>query len=73
MGRHEAPAAKATFDQVVDDYVTGRARELVRELDAWDAMTIDQKADAFDRDTAFDRARWIGSAAEILRELTRDA
>lgn len=62
MGRHEAPASVATFDQAVSDYVTGRARELVREVDEYEAgrATISLPA-------------WVGSAAEILRELTRDA
>lgn len=61
MGRHEAPAAAATFDQVVDDYVTGRARELIRQFDAYMAGGPPLWAG------------WCGAAAEILRELTRDA
>lgn len=60
MGRHEA--APATYDAIVSDYVTQRARELIRQAD----------------DKAFDygplsMAEWIGAAAEILRELSRDA
>ena len=59
MGRHAAQPA--TFDAVVDDYVTGRARELVRQFDNADHYPLDGWA------------AWIGAAAEILRELTRDA
>jgi hypothetical protein len=60
MGCHAAQPA--TFDAVVDDYVTGRARELVAEADA---MTTQA--------SRTDMLAWIGAAAEILRELTRDA
>lgn len=58
MGRHEAPASVATFDQAVSDYVTGRARELIRQIDRGERISYPE---------------WIGAAAEILRELTRDA
>jgi hypothetical protein len=66
VGRHEAPPG--TFDAVVSDYVTGRARELVRQFDQFDAQPAELR-------TAFpmDKDTWMGSAAEILRELTRDA
>jgi hypothetical protein len=60
MGRHAAQPA--TFDAVVSDYVTGRARELTAEADAM--TTGASRVELF---------AWIGSAAEILRELTRDA
>jgi len=60
MGRHEA--APATFDAVVSDYVTGRARELVRQADQLGAFTDPMVTYA-----------WIGAATEILRELARDA
>jgi hypothetical protein len=60
MARHAAEPA--TFDAVVSDYVTGRARELVAEADAM--TTGAGRTDLF---------AWIGAAAEILRELTRDA
>jgi hypothetical protein len=60
MGRHVAQPA--TFDAVVSDYVTGRARELVIEADAMTTRADPQTVWA-----------WIGAAAEILRELTRDA
>lgn len=66
MGRHEVPASVATFDQAVSDYVTQRARELVR---AWDEMLRQPVAIAEE----FDLNSWCGAAAEILRELTRDA
>lgn len=59
MGRHEAPAS--TFDAVVSDYVTGRARDLIAQADTPGSLT-DQ----------MDAAEWIGRATEILRELTRD-
>jgi hypothetical protein len=60
MGRHAAQPA--TFDAVVDDYVTERARNLIREADTPGALT-----------DHLDAAEWIGAATEILRELTRDA
>jgi hypothetical protein len=60
MGRHAAQPA--TFDAVVSDYVTGRARELVIEADAMTTRADPQTVWA-----------WIGAATEILRELTRDA
>ena len=60
MGRHAAQPA--TFDAVVSDYVTGRAKELVAEADA---MTTQA--------SRTDMLAWIGAAAEILRELTRNA
>ena len=62
MGRHEAPAWVATFDQAVSEYVTGRARELIRQFDAGELDHRDFGVDV-----------WCGAAAEILRELTRDA
>ena len=61
MGRHRTPTAD-TFDATVDEYVTGRARELIRQADTPGALT--------DR---LDAAEWIGAATEILKELTRDA
>jgi hypothetical protein len=61
MGRHAAAAA--TFDAVVDDYVTQRARELVRQIDHGEIPSLELAA----------MNEWIGAAAEILRELTRDA
>jgi hypothetical protein len=66
MGRHEAQPA--TFDAVVSDYVTGRAKELVRQFDIFDAQPAELR-------TAFplDWDTWAGQAVEILRELTRDA
>jgi hypothetical protein len=63
MGRHEGPPD--TFDATVSDYVTGRARELVRQADEW------MRIGASPRTVEYQV--WIGSAAEILRELTRDA
>jgi hypothetical protein len=60
MGRHAGPPN--TFDAVVSDYVTGRARELAAEADAM--TTGASRVELF---------AWIGAAAEILRELTRDA
>jgi hypothetical protein len=66
MGRHAAQPA--TFDAVVSDYVTGRAKELVREFDQFDAQPLELRASfPMDKDT------WMAAAAEILRELTRDA
>ena len=59
MGRHAEPS---TFDATVNDYVIGRAKELVRQFDMpWELAD------------PYDRAAWMGVAAEILRELTRDA
>jgi hypothetical protein len=66
MGRHAAQPA--TFDAVVSDYVTGRAKELVREFYQFDAQPPELRA-AF----PMDWQTWCGSAVEILRELTRDA
>jgi hypothetical protein len=60
MGRHAGPPG--TLDATVSDYVTGRARELVAEADAM--TTGASRVELF---------AWIGAAAEILRELTRDA
>jgi hypothetical protein len=60
MGRHAAQPA--TYDAIVSDYVTSRARELTAEADA---MTT-----GADLHTVW---AWIGAATEILRELTRDA
>jgi hypothetical protein len=59
MGRHEAPD---TFPSIVSDYVTERGRALVAESDSHANMT-----------DSLAMAAWIGSATEILRELTRDA
>lgn len=74
MGRHEAPASVATFDQAVSDYVTGRAKELVREFDTWKDAPV---ALGYTDQEAYQRMvninAWVGAAAEILRELTRDA
>ena len=65
MGAHERTD---TFDAVVSDYVTGKARQLLDEFDQFDAQPIELR-------TAFpmDKDAWIGQAAEILRELTRNA
>jgi hypothetical protein len=65
MARHAG--APGTFDATVSDYVTGRARELVRQFDQFDAQPAELR-------TAFpmDKDTWMGAAAEILRELTRD-
>jgi hypothetical protein len=60
MGRHAGPSN--TLDATVSDYVTGRAKELIAEADA---MTTGA--------SRTDMLAWIGAAAEILRELTRDA
>jgi len=66
MGRHAGPPN--TLDATVSDYVTGRAKELVRQLDQFTRQPIElQAAFPMDKDT------WMGAAAEILRELTRDA
>ena len=62
MARHEAPAS--VLDAVEDSYVIRRGRELVTLFDSWQAMDLGEKGDW---------AQWIGAAAEILRELTRDA
>lgn len=74
-GRHEAGTGD-TFDAVVDDYVTGRARELIRQIDelqtrpiSWDVTGWSDEA----KRRAIDINEWVGAAAEILRELTRDA
>ena len=66
MGRHQGPPT--VFDAIVDDYATSRAKELVRQFDQFDAQPAELR-------TAFpmDKDTWMGSAAEILRELTRDA
>ena len=61
MGRHAG--APDTFDATVSDYVTSRARELVRQIDQKEIPFMDTYA----------LNVWIGAAAEILRELTRDA
>jgi hypothetical protein len=63
MGRHQGPPS--VFDAIVDDYATSRAKELVRQFDAW----ISGGANP----APVELQQWIGSAAEILRELTRDA
>lgn len=57
MGRHEA--APSILEDIVADYARQRARTLVAQFDA--------------RQPTVDWATWIGAAAEILRELTRDA
>ena len=64
MGRHAATgiAQFATLDAIVDDYVTGRARELIAQAETPGSLT-----------DIMDAAEWIGAATEILRELTRDA
>jgi hypothetical protein len=61
MGRHAGPPN--TLDAVVSDYVTGRAKELVRQYD------IEMANDP----AGFDWPAWEGHAVEMLRELTRDA
>ena len=62
MGCHEQAD---TFDAVVSDYVTQRARELIRQADKW--MTESPDVSTAEWPT------WQGEAVEILRELTRDA
>jgi hypothetical protein len=62
MGRHEAPAS--VLDAVESDAVIERGRNLVILFDSWQAMSLGDMGDWHG---------WIGSAAEILRELTRDA
>ena len=62
MGRHEG---HDTFGAIADDYVTGRARELIRQFDAWLFCPPDV--------TPLNLNQWAGAAVEILRELTRDA
>jgi hypothetical protein len=64
MGRHAAEPA--TYDAIVSDYVTGRARELIRQWDQMEAQPVELQE-------LFDLNTWCGSAVEILRELTRDA
>lgn len=59
MGRHEG---HNTFGAIADDYVTGRARELIRQFDA-----------SLEERRRIDWDEWCGQAAEILRELTRNA
>ena len=58
-GRHRAPA---TTRSIMSDYVVLRARQLIAQADSRqlsrDAMAMSE---------------WIGAAAEILRELIRDA
>jgi hypothetical protein len=63
MGRHDAPAS--TLEAIVADYARQRARELIRQFDNSVCGTAADYA-------ALDRDAWIGAAAEILRELTRD-
>ena len=63
MGRHQGPPT--VFDAIVDDYATSRARELIRQADTWMVAGA--------HPAAVDLQQWIGSATEILRELTRDA
>jgi hypothetical protein len=63
MGRHAAEPA--TYDAIVSDYVTQRARELIRQFD----YSLGQPSDL----ATLDLDVWAGQAAEILRELTRDA
>ena len=67
MGRHEG---HDTFGAIADDYVTGRARELVRQFDQWMAMPAGIGLSDLEIQQ---RGEWTGAAAEILRELTRDA
>lgn len=62
-GRHGGPVS--TFDAVVSDYVTGRARELIRQADTWMGAGANP--------VPVELQAWIGQATEILRELTRDA
>jgi hypothetical protein len=62
MGRHESTAS--VLDALEDDHIIRRGRELVTLFDSWQAMELGSKGDWH---------AWIGSAAEILRELTRDA
>ena len=68
MGRHEQAD---TFDAVVSDYVTGRARELVRQVDEFNTRVAGPVTSV--PLPVVDWYAWIGAAAEILRELTRDA
>lgn len=67
-GRHAGEPD--TFDATVSDYVTGRARELIRQFDYYTAQPADLASVAAAPEGW---AAWIGAAAEILRELTRDA
>ena len=60
MGRHAGQPD--TFDATVSDYVTTRARDLIRQFDG-----------SLEERRRVDWDEWIGAAAEILRELTRDA
>ena len=64
MGRHEAPP-RATVRDIVADYITERAIDLIAEFD----RSLDCPPDV----TPFDPGKWCGAAAEVLRELTRDA
>ena len=60
MGRHAGEPA--TFNATVSDYVTQRARNLIRQVDG-----------SLEERRRVDWDEWIGTAAEILRELTRNA
>lgn len=60
MGRHAGEPG--TFDATVSDYVTQRARDLIRQFDG----SLEERC-------RVDWDEWIGVAAELLRELTRDA
>jgi hypothetical protein len=62
MARHEAPAS--VLDDIESAYVVRRGRELVWLYDSWESLELGRRGDWHE---------WIGSAAEILRELTRDA
>jgi hypothetical protein len=65
MGRHEAAAS---FDGIASEYLADQARELVTELDLFDAQPPEIRATY-----PLFVQEWAGRAVEILRELTRDA
>ncbi len=55
-------AAAGTFDEIVSDFITIRARQLVAEA----------QSGILDHDRLI-AAVWIGAATEILKELTCNA
>ena len=64
-GKHANPL---TLQSVVSEHVTIRARELVSTVEYFDSQPLEVRASI-----QFDKDAWIGSATEILRELSRDA
>lgn len=68
-GKHANPG---TFGTIASDYVTARARELVGQLDTFNQLPADQRAEMLVSGD-FGVMAWIGQASELLRELTRDA